>query len=310
MKIRKRELAKAGIFGSIDNPVVVKESELEEIAETFPEIKKAPVKLGGHWTENRPRLANVISVTYDKKTKTLLGEVEEQDELSAVVDAGYYPDVSIGAKQRASDGKMYLHHLAYLGDEPPQIKDLEAGLAEKLSESEKKIAASDSEENDDVRSFPSTAEKQLYLSDKSNSANTKEEKINDGGLSMTEEQIKAMQAENERLRAENESKTKMLSDSMAAARERDKEELRKAAEGKVTQPQLESLMALADSFQDGKTIELSDTDGKKKTENPVAVLAGIFASMKPKVDEGALNLSDTEPVKPKKSLAARMLGNV
>ena len=310
MKIRKRELAKAGIFGSIDNPVVVKESELEEIAETFPEIKKAPVKLGGHWTDNRPRLANVISVTYDKKTKTLSGEVEEQDELSAAVDAGYYPDVSIGAKQRASDGKMYLHHLAYLGDEPPQIIDLEAGLAEKLSESEKKIAASDSDENDDVRSFPSTSEKQLYLSDKSDSANTKEEKINDGGLSMTEEEIKAMKAENERLKAENESKTKMLSDSMAAARERDKEELRKAAEGKVTQPQLESLMALADSFQDGKTIELSDTDGKKKTENPVTVLARIFASMKPKVEEGALNLSDTEPVKPKKSLAARMLGNV
>ena len=66
MKIRKRELAKAGIFGSIDNPVVVKESELEEIAETFPEIKKAPVKLGGHWTDNRPRLANVISV--DRKS--------------------------------------------------------------------------------------------------------------------------------------------------------------------------------------------------------------------------------------------------
>ena len=127
---------------------------------------------------------------------------------------------------------------------------------------------------------------------------------------MTEEEIKAMQTENERLKAENESKTKMLSDSMAAARERDKEVLRKAAEGKVTQPQLESLMALADSFQDGKTIELSDTDGKKKTENPVAVLAGIFASMKPKVEEGALNLSDTEPVKPKKSLAARMLGKV
>lgn len=307
MKIRKRELAKAGIFGSIDNPVVVKESELEEIAETFSDIKKAPIKLGGHWTENRPRLGNVISVTYDKKTKTLSGEVEEQDELSAAVDAGYYPDVSIGAKQRASDGKMYLHHLAYLGDEPPQVKDLESGLAENLSESEKQIAASDEK---DVLLFPATSEKQFYLSDTSDSVKPKEEKINDGGLSMTEEEIKAMQAENERLKAENESKTKMLSDSMAAARERDKEALRKAAEGKVTQPQLESLMALADSFQDGKTIELSDTDGKKKTENPVAVLAGIFASLKPKVEEGALNLSDTEPVKPKKSLAARMLGNV
>ena len=186
MKIRKRELAKAGIFGSIDNPVVVKESELEEIAETFSDIKKAPVKLGGHWTENRPRLGNVISVTYDKKTKTLSGEVEEQDELSAAVDAGYYPDVSIGAKQRASDGKMYLHHLAYLGDEPPQVKDLESGLAENLSESEKQIAASDEK---DVLLFPATSEKQFYLSDTSDSANQKEGKINDGGLSMTEEEI-------------------------------------------------------------------------------------------------------------------------
>lgn len=291
MKIRKRELAKAGIFGSIDNPVVVKESELEEIAETFPEIKKAPVKLGGHWTDNRPRLANVISVTYDKKTKTLSGEIEEQDELSAAVDAGYYPDVSIGAKQRASDGKMYLHHLAYLGDEPPQIKDLESQIAANLSEAEKNIAASDASSDKDVRSYPSTAEKQLYLSD---SANPKDEN-NNGGLSMTEAEIKAMQAENERLKAENESKEKMLSDSMAAARERDKEALRKAAEGKVTQPQMEGLMALCDSFQDGKTIELSDSDGKKKTENPISVLTGIFESLKPKVEEGALNLSDSEP---------------
>ena len=291
MKIRKRELAKAGIFGSIDNPVVVKESELEEIAETFPEIKKAPVKLGGHWTENRPRLANVISVTYDKKTKTLLGEVEEQDELSAAVDAGYYPDVSIGAKQRASDGKMYLHHLAYLGDEPPQIKDLESQIAENLSEAEKNIAASDATSDKDVRSYPSTSEKRLYLSDTEN----QKEKINDGGLSMTEEEIKAMQAENERLKAENESKEKMLSDSMAAARERDKEALRKAAEGKVTQPQMDGLMALCDSFQDGKTIELSDSDGKKKTENPISVLTGIFESLKPKVEPGTLNLSDSDP---------------
>lgn len=127
---------------------------------------------------------------------------------------------------------------------------------------------------------------------------------------MTEEEIKAMKAENERLKAENESKEKMLSDSMAAARERDKEALRKAAEGKVTQPQMESLMALCDSFRDGKTVELSDSDGKKKTESPISVLTGIFASMKPKVEEGALNLSDPEPSSNKKSLAARMMGNV
>ena len=218
--------------------------------------------------------------------------------------------MSIGAKQRASDGKMYLHHLAYLGDEPPQVKDLEKGLAETLTESERKIAAADEK---DVRLYPSLSEKQLRLSDPSETESGNEKNTTDqvsapppekeagketdpnGGLSMTEEEIKAMKAENERLKAENESKEKMLSDSMAAARERDKEALRKAAEGKVTQPQMESLMALCDSFRDGKTVELSDSDGKKKTENPISVLTGIFASMKPKVEEGALNLSDSEP---------------
>ena len=51
----------------------------------------------------------------------------------------------------------------------------------------------------------------------------------------------------------------------------------------------------AQTTDDGKTVELSDSDGKKKTENPISVLTGIFASMKPKVEEGALNLSDSEP---------------
>ena len=286
MKTRKRELARAGIFGSIDNPVVVKESELEEIAETFPEIKKAPIKLGGHWTENRPRLGNVISVEYDKKTKTLTGTVEEQDELSAAVDDGYYPDVSIGAKQRASDGKMYLHHLAYLGDEPPQVKNLESGIAETLEKSEQTIAASDQDK--DVRAFPSVSSKAFYLSD--TDPNQKKE-----DSSMTEEEIKAMQEENARLKADNEAKEKMLSDSYKAKHEVEKEALRKAAEGKVTQPEMEKLMNLADSFEDGKTIELSDSDGNKTIESPVSVLTGIFASMKPKVEEGSMNLSDTEP---------------
>ena len=120
--------------------------------------------------------------------------------------------------------------------------------------------------------YPSTADKRLYLSDTPNreSGNEKNKGIlspesspetgsradedPNGGLSMTEEEIKAMKAENERLKAENGSKEKMLSDSMAAARERDKEALRKAAEGKVTQPQMDGLMALCDSFQDNCSI--------------------------------------------------------
>jgi len=166
MKLRTRELAKPGIYGTVDNPTVVTERELEEIAETFPEIKKSPVSLSGHWLDpSKPRLGNVVSVTYDKAAKVLSGDVEEHDALAAAVDEGYYPDVSISGKRRAADGKMYLHHLAYLGEEPPAIKDLVAEIKESLDNAEpegEEIAASDSAS---CVSFPSPAAKQLRLSD-------------------------------------------------------------------------------------------------------------------------------------------------
>lgn len=306
MKTRTREIAKVGVFGSIENPTAVRESDLIEIAETFKEIKTAPVKLGSHWSENRPRLGQVVAVEYDKKNKRLMATIEEQDVLAKAVDEdGYYPDVSIGAKQRASDGKMYLHHLAYLGDEPPAIKDLEQQIAKNMEEAEKKdIAASDADK--DFWICPSPTEKSLTLSDSNGSV--KEPSDNKEGQ-MTEAEIKALQEENVRLKAENEAKEKMLSDSAKAQHLREKEELRKAAEGKVTQPEMEKLMALADSFENGKTIQLSDSDGKKTEERPLAVLAGIFDGMKTKVSEGEMNLSDTEE-KPHKNLAAKMLGNV
>lgn len=292
MKTRIREIAKVGVFGSIENPTAVRESDLMEIAETFKEIKTAPIKLGSHWSENRPRLGQVVAVEYDKKNKRLMATIEEQDALAKAVDEdGYYPDVSIGAKQRASDGKMYLHHLAYLGDEPPAIKDLEQQIAKDMEEAEKtEIAASDAEK--DFVIFPNTSEKSLTLSDSNAPANGEQEK-KEG--QMTEEEIKAMQEENARLKADNEAKDKLLSDSAHAQHLKEKEELRKAAEGKVTQPEMEKLMALADSFEEAKTIELSDSDGNKRTERPLSVLAGIFAGVNAKVEAGEINLSDGEP---------------
>ena len=302
MKIRKRQIAKAGIFGSIENPTVVKESELEEIAETFPEIKRAPIKLGNHWSDDRPRLGNVISVTYDKKGKSLWAEIEEHDTLSQAVDEGYYPDVSIGAKQRASDGKMYLHHLAYLGNEPPAIKDLHDSIEKDMSEAEKTLAASDTE---GIRAFPGTGEKELFLSD----AQTKTQKKKIEEALMSEEEIKALREENERLKAEAGAKEKLLSDSLARQRESEKEALRKAAEGKVPEAELEKLLALADSFEQGKTIELSDGTGKR-TASPVAVLSEVFGKMAKPVEPGALNLSDSASAAPEKPLASKMFGHV
>lgn len=302
MKIRKRQIAKAGIFGSIENPTVVKESELEEIAETFPEIKRAPIKLGNHWSDDRPRLGNVISVTYDKKGKSLWAEIEEHDTLSQAVDEGYYPDVSIGAKQRASDGKMYLHHLAYLGNEPPAIKDLHDSIEKDMSEAEKTLAASDTE---GIRAFPGTGEKELFLSD--TQTKTQKKKIEEA--LMSEEEIKALREENERLKAEAGAKEKLLSDSLARQRESEKEALRKAAEGKVPEAELEKLLALADSFEQGKTIELSDGTGKR-TASPVAVLSEVFGKMAKPVEPGALNLSDSASAAPEKPLASKMFGHV
>jgi hypothetical protein len=63
---------------SKDNPQIVNEKDLKEIAETFAEIKKAPVSLSGHYPDpTSSRLGNEISGSYDEKTHILTGEIEE-----------------------------------------------------------------------------------------------------------------------------------------------------------------------------------------------------------------------------------------
>jgi hypothetical protein len=286
MNTRKREIAKAGIFGSIDNPTIVTEKDLKEIAETFPDIQKAPIQFG-HWSDAAsPRLGNVVSVAYDEAAKSLTAEIEEDDALFEAVESGYYPDVSIGAKQRAEDGKMYLHHLAYLGEEAPAIKDLKAEIDESL-----KVAAGDGK---DVRQFPATNEKQLVLSDPS--VKPKKNFI-EKEFSMTDEEIEAMKAENARLKTESDAKEKLLSDQYAARKAEEKEALKKAVEGKLNEKETEKLLALADSFEEGRTITLSDTTKK----SPAALLIDIFSGLPMKVEPGALNLSDAAAVSPNRA---------
>lgn len=316
MKIRKRELARAGVFGSKENPLIVNEKDLEEIAETFPEIGSAPVKLGSHWAEGRPRLASVISVEYDPKTKTLVGEVEEQEALSEAVNQGFYPEVSIGAKARASDGKMYLHHLAYLGDEPPAVRNLYTDMAENLHNAENGVAAADTDTTGRLFSLPSPQSPRLYLSDtpipeapqtqQSSAVNTAEGDTNKEVKMTLEEQISALQAENQRLKIESDKKDKLLSDSAAERIKSEKVQLKKAAEGKVTVPQLEQLMELADTFTSGKEIRLSDTE----KVSPILALSKIFETIPQKVNTGPLNLSDPSLSQREENLSAKMMGHV
>ncbi|MDR2924015.1 MAG: hypothetical protein LBU85_11830 [Treponema sp.] len=310
MKTRKREIAKVGIFGSKDNPQIVNEKDLKEIAETFAEIKKAPVSLSGHYPDpSSPRLGNVISVSYNEKTQILTGEIEEEDALAESVDAGFYPDVSIGARQRASDGKMYLHHLAYLGEEPPAIKGLVKEIKNDLG-----IAAGDAA---GCRILPPPSEKRFYLSDippksqnfennglespppsdSASCAGSGEDsaKTNEGVCTMTDEEAQKLREENERLKAENEKNALALSDAEKRKKEADRERLKAAMDGaKVPQAIREKALRLCDAMEGGKTIELSDTEateGKRSVSAADCLIEIVTAFPKP-VETGVMNLSD------------------
>lgn len=325
MKKRKREIARAGIFGSVDNPQIVLAQDLQEIAETWPEIKTAPVKLGSHWAEGNPRLGNVVSVTFDVATSSLWAEIEEHDVLAKAVDEdGFYPDVSIGAKARASDGKMYLHHIAYLGDEPPAVKNLYKEIAEPLQNPDPAVIAA-SDNDGTLREFPVPSAKQLYLSDTPPDGVVKNMSGAAGGFAsfppaakgansnkesvMTDEEFEAMKAENERLRKDLEASKKILEDKAVKEKEEDKAQLKEAADGKLTEAEMDSLMELADTFAEGKTINLSD--GKSSsTLRPVQFLSQLVAKIAQPVSTGVLHLSDPAPAEKKENLALKMMGKM
>ena len=120
MKTIKRELAHVGMFGS-DGTVVTKQ-DLADVADTFD--GKGPVTLGHKLADWMPKFGNTTHVELDASGDSLSGDLEINDVLSDAVDEKFYEDLSIGMKRRASDGKRYLHHVAFLGAVPPKIRDL------------------------------------------------------------------------------------------------------------------------------------------------------------------------------------------
>lgn len=312
MKTRKREIAKAGIFGSVENPVIVTEKDLLEMAETFPEVQKAPIVLGHTPDPKSPRLGNVVSVSYDSQNKSLSAEIEEDDTLYDSVEKGFYPDVSIGAKTRAQDGKRTLRHLAYLGEEPPAIKDLKKSVTEPLG-----ISAA---ENEPVAYYPSPSSKRLYLSDtdpKEIYMDDDSKKTGSGTTadpskatpSQTEDQgqkIASLEAENKKLRDQLASIAKKYPDEaielsdgenphvtllMKKLRSGKKSELIESAKGKLNEISMTALSSLADTLSLSDTIELSDGEDKKSVSQFDA-LKTVLSSIEKPVEEGAFNLSD------------------
>ena len=234
---------------------------------------------------------------------------------------GFYPDVSIGAKARASDGKMYLHHLAYLGDEPPAVKGLYQQIAEPL-DTPPDIAASDA---GPVRELPSPRAKQLYLSDTPPSGVVKNMSGAAGGFAsfppaakgtisnkesvVTDEEFNAMKAENEKMRKEISEYRDILLEKAVKEKEEDKAKLKEAADGKLSEAEMGSLLELADTFAEGKTINLSD-GGKSSSLRPIQFLAQLMAKLPQPVAPGVLHLSDPAPAEKKENLALKMMGKM
>jgi hypothetical protein len=279
MRIRKREIARAGVYGAADNPKIVSTKDIKEILETFSDIHSAPIQFGHETTAAAPRLGNVVSVYSDTKGNSLFADIEEHDALADAVDSGFYPDVSIGARQRPKDGKMYLHHLAYLGQEPPAIKNLIAEIKEPLG-----IAASD---NDGLVFFPPLGEFKMNLSDPIKS-NKEENEV-------TTEETKKLQEENERLKSELEKRKFELSDSIKQKTEADKERLKSALNAaKIPTVQQERFLQIVGALEPGKTIELSDGYGGTKKTSAVDALICVISNIIPPVQTGILNLSDLD----------------
>jgi O6-methylguanine-DNA--protein-cysteine methyltransferase len=277
MRTRKREIARAGIYGATDNPKTVSTKDIKEIEETFSDIRRAPIQFGHGTNAAAPRLGNVVSVYSDHDGNSLYADIEENDALAAAVDSGYYPDVSIGAKQRARDGKMYLHHLAYLGQEAPAIKDLIAEIQEPLG-----IAADDA---DGLVFFPPLCDFQMNLSEPVKPK--KEETL------LTNEEAQKLREENERLKGELEKRNVELSDSVKQKTAADAGRLKSALNAaKIPAVQQERLLQIAAAIEPGKTIELSDGAGGTEKTSAVDALIRAVSAIPVPVQTGMLDLSD------------------
>lgn len=136
-KSREKEivLARPGVYGGMDNPKPVTAEDLREIAESYKQGEAVPVTVteDAHPTGgNFPKFGEVTNIYFKEQTEELVGTLTLNPELQRAMDGGYYDNWSIGAKTGA-DGKLYLHHLAFLGETPPAIKGLRQEIMQSLN---------------------------------------------------------------------------------------------------------------------------------------------------------------------------------
>lgn len=315
-KTVRKELAKAGIFG--EDGTIVTDADLREITETFS--GKAPITLGHTLADWMPALGFVTAVSYDPKTTLFIGEkVELSDLIDQAMEEKLYGNWSVGIRRRKSDGKKYLHHLAILGAVPPKIKDLkildapvinmsdDADTEErwtfKLSDDSYRfpllgrilqrlrdyVIEKDGQEAadriintweiDELKRIEETKSEDLYAAD---NTRKKEDKT------MAGEQDKGKGSDSVEL---SDAKTR-ASNLEAALRNSRKDSIKAAAQGKVPADKMPLVMELADTLPVDESIELSDSDGKKRKTSPLDLLQEIFSAIPLPVKPGSVDMGD------------------
>tara|TARA_R110002012_G_scaffold246290_2_gene421805 strand:+ start:3654 stop:4820 length:1167 start_codon:yes stop_codon:yes gene_type:complete len=218
--------------------VNITEPMLQEIAQTYdPAVKKAPFVFG-HPKHDDPAMGWAAKMEYDQKTQKLyaLGDPDQiSPELKDKVDKGDYKHISMsmyppGASNNPTPGKWYAKHNGLLGGTAPAVHLKEVSFDNVMNFSEDDEALEFSYEMEPVKS--NTDNIKAWMVDKFTKMLSSEvipnfnikdieddEKVktkkksskqesdpspafseNDGEVTMTEEEIKAMQAENKALK--------------------------------------------------------------------------------------------------------------
>ncbi len=318
MKTIKRELMHVGMFGP--NGTSVTKDDIAECYETFD--GKCPVVIGHTLADWMPKFGSVKKVSIQQNGNSLVGdEIEIHDLLAEASneDNKFFEDISVGIRKRASDGKRYLHHVAYLGAVPPLIRDLKV-----FGDLEVLYCADDTDvvhyqSSETTNNTPGQISQALHrISDRGSAgwalrdvlsaleeltAWATEMVVN--GAQIPEallQQIvdfadkakakKEETVEEVKLKEENDKLKADLADANKAIRASTRAALEQAMQGRIPKGKQDLVLALADTLIDGQSIELADEQGVKSVHKPIDVLRKIIEAIPVPVQPGQEDLGD------------------
>lgn len=276
-KIRTWQLCRTGTFGQ--DGAKITEKDLNEIAETFTPTRPITIGHDAAHGDNFPKFGDVLVIDgiYDdakhEGEKVLVGQVVLHPELEKLFSDkddgdGCYKGWSVTIPKRGSDGKRYLHSLAICGATPPKIPGLEQLMTKSC------YSDGDSVEVFDFSDAIDYVDKEIQ----EEFPMTKEE----------EEKMKALEAENKKLKEEAEK-------SAAKKDDENKEKFSDSAEYADMQKKISDLEAARkEALVKGICDKFSDIPAGLK--DGVQKIAGVLASA-----EDSFEFSDKDGNKTEKS---------